>query len=242
MKRFIKIILSLIILLSLLGCTGISQASYTYDNLDTLIELIAEQDSRMDAAHQMADAARQLDYSEEHDIIKYAKDEWHIAYEKKNNYEDIYSDLIIKYWQQKEKEYPVATYIWRYFKELGYSDQVCAGILGNIMCEVGGGTLNIKYDAKSSYYYGMCQWSKAYSDVWGTSLEEQCDYLINTIQYELDTYGYAYKKGFSYNSFITLESEKDVALAFAKCYERCASGSYSARQKCATIAYNYFVN
>ena len=77
MSRFIKVITSLIIILSLCGCSyGLvvtTQAysvpynetvSYTLDDMDTLVELIAEQISNMNAAHQMAEAARQIGYSE----------------------------------------------------------------------------------------------------------------------------------------------------------------------------------
>ena len=46
-------------------------------------------------------------------------------------------------WAEKEAKYPVATYIWRYMKDLGWSDAVCAGIMGNMMAEVGGHTLLI---------------------------------------------------------------------------------------------------
>ena len=255
MKRFISIILSLIILLSMVcSCNSpfiaIASAysvqydditSYTYDDLDILIELIAEQISNMNAAHQMADAARQLDYSEDHDVIKLAVEEYNNANEIRQDYQQVYDELM-EHWHQKEEEYPVATYIWSYFKELGYSNQVCAGILGNIMAEVGGNTLDIQYDIYGSSYYGMCQWNKAYSEVWGASLEEQCNYLEDTIEYEFDTFGYAYKRGFDYNDFLNMTSITDAALAFAKCYERCASGSYTIRQNNAITAYNYFVS
>ena len=255
MKRFISIILSLIILLSMVcSCNSpfiaIASAysvqyndntSYTYDDLDILIELIAEQISNMNAAHQMADAARQLGYSEDHDVIKLAVEEYNNANEIRQDYQQVYDELM-EHWHQKEEEYPVATYIWSYFKELGYSNQVCAGILGNIMAEVGGNTLDIQYDIYGSSYYGMCQWNKAYSEVWGASLEEQCNYLEDTIEYEFDTFGYAYKRGFDYNDFLNMTSITDAALAFAKCYERCASGSYTVRQNNAITAYNYFVS
>ena len=39
-----------------------------------------------------------------------------------------------------------------------------------------------------------------------------------------------------------MTSITDAALAFAKCYERCGSGSYTTRQNNAIIAYNYFVS
>ena len=43
-------------------------------------------------------------------------------------------------------------------------------------------------------------------------------------------------------SFLNLNDEKEVAKAFAKCYERCGSSSLNQRQKNATTAYNYFTN
>ena len=194
----------------------------------------------MEAAHQLAEAARTLGYSENHTVIILAKQEYEEANTKKEQCLIIYNDLK-EYWQIKEKEYPTAAYIWSYLKELGYNNYVAAGILGNIMTEVGGNTLDIRACAYGSGFYGMCQWSKSYSDVWGTSLEEQCDFLRDTIEYELNTYGYAYKKGFNYASFLELEDCEKTAKAFAKAYERCASSSYKIRQENAITAYNYFV-
>lgn len=147
-------------------------------------------------------------------------------------------------WAIKSAEYPAATQIWRYMKNLGWNDYVCAGIMGNLMAEVGGGTLDIRY-ALCSYdggYYGMCQWSRGYSAVWGTGLETQCDFLRDTIQYELDTYGGNYQYGFNFNSFLNLQDAQQAALAFAKAYERCASWTYGVRQSNAIVAYNYFTN
>ena len=128
-------------------------------------------------------------------------------------------------------------------KDLGWNDYVCAGIMGNLMAEVGGQTLDIQYWLQGNGYYGMCQWNKAYrSGVWGADLTGQCDFLRDTIKYEIDTFGYAYKKGFNLNSFLALSNERDAALAFAKCYERCGSGTYTIRQNNAEKAYDYFVN
>ena len=145
-------------------------------------------------------------------------------------------------WAQKAAEYPAATQIWRYMKALGWNDYVCAGIMGNLMAEVGGQTLNIRYTLSSNNYYGMCQWSRSYSKVWGTGLETQCDFLRDTIQYEFDTYGSKYQKGFNFNSFLNMTDAQQAALAFAKSYERCSSKYYTIRQQNALKAYNYFVN
>lgn len=140
-------------------------------------------------------------------------------------------------------KYKHATKVWRYLKNKGYSDAVCAGIMGNFMAETGGHTLNIKpnYYSSSGRYYGIAQWSsKYYPEVHGKDLDYQLNFLSKTIKEEFNTYGYLYKKGFDYNDFLNLNSPRDAALAFAKVYERCGSGSYSKRQSDAERALSYF--
>lgn len=252
MKRFISsFVATVMIILLMAGYTmpvasayevQYNNVSYTYSDVDTLVELMEEQISLMNAAHQMAEAARQLGYEDTHEVIVLAKAEWKEANATWLAYKAVHDELM-EHWHQKEEEYPTATYIWNYFKELGYSDYVCAGIMGNLMAEVGGQTLDIQYQLSGNGYYGMCQWNKAYSEgVWGASLEEQCAFLRDTIAYEIDTFGYAYKKGFDYEDFLQLTDCKQAALAFAKAYERCGSGSYAVRQKNALAAYNYFIS
>lgn len=182
-------------------------------------------------------------------IVKESENRLAIAETYLSYYKEQY-DKIIKaeeeeLWKQKSLTYPAAAQIWKELKDFGYNDYVCAGILGNIMAEVGGQTLNLDYKKNSSKakgYYGICQWSKSYKEVWDTPLDQQINFLTSSIRYELDTYGFKYKKGFDYTDFCNLTNEKDVALAFAKCYERCAKASYNQRQKNAETAYNYFVN
>lgn len=252
MKRFITLFITNVILLLIVGCVATptaaaytvqhNEVSYTYSDVDTLVELMEEQNSIREAAHKMAEAARRLGYEETHEVIQLAKAEWKAANKLWLEYKAIHDDLV-EHWRQKEEEYPAAAYIWNYFKELGYSDYVCAGIMGNLMAEVGGQTLDIQYWLYGANYYGMCQWNRAYSEeVWGASLEEQCAFLRDTIKYEIDTFGYAYKKKFDYASFLGMTDCKKAALAFAKCYERCGSGSYYIRQQNAIDAYNYFVD
>lgn len=215
-------------------------------DIDELTTLIEDCRSKMDNAHLMAECARNLGYDENCIIIKIAKLNWNsnfdlylIYTERLEEQKSILNDSML----QKELEYPYATFIWTFLHEQGYNDYVCAGILGNIMCECGGYTLNINpfvYGCNGAYY-GMCQWSKRYCPgVQGQSLENQCYYLLSNIKQAFDTYGYLYSSGFNYNSFLNLTNEKYAALSFAKCYERCSSASYTARQNCATFAYNYF--
>lgn len=141
-------------------------------------------------------------------------------------------------------KYPVATEVWEYMKALGWSDAVCAGIMGNMMAEVGGQTLNLRYDAydKNKAYYGLCQWSgKYYPQIQGADLKTQCDFLRDTIKKQIDIYGKRYASGMNYKEFLKLEDPKEVALCFAIAYERCSSATYSVRQTNAVKAYDYFV-
>ena len=149
-------------------------------------------------------------------------------------------------WSEKSGEYPVATQVWRYMKEeLGWNDYVCAGVMGNMMAEVGGQTLNLQpylYGHSGANYYGLCQWSsRYYPSIQGADVDAQLDFLASTIKKELDTYGYLFRSGLDYEAFCNLTDAEDAAMAFAKAYERCGSGSYGVRQTNALKAYNYFV-
>lgn len=141
-------------------------------------------------------------------------------------------------------DFPVATEIWQYLKAQGMNDYVIAGIMGNLMAEVGGHTLNINYTLYDStyQYYGMCQWALKYCpSIEGKNLNEQLEYLMQSIESAFKHYGKNYAANFTYNDFLNLKNEKEAALAFAKVYERCASFSYTKRQDNATKAYQYFV-
>ena len=147
-------------------------------------------------------------------------------------------------WAEKAKKYPEATQIWLYMKDLGWSDAVCAGIMGNLMAEVGGQTLDLSRwrQYSNGSYYGICQWSrKYYPGVVGRDIKGQCDFIRDTIKKEIDTYGGRYAQGMNFNKFLQLTNPRDVALCFAKSYERCASAYYSVRQSNAEKAYAYFV-
>lgn len=217
--------------------------TYTMAQLQVLIE--AEKADQA-TAHELAKAARKLEWPEASHPIESAKAEWgnsQLAIDVyQEQYDKLYATSEDVKWEAKKAEYPAATEIWLYMKDLGWNDYVCAGIMGNLMAEVGGQTLNIQYTLYGKNYYGMCQWSRGYSQIWGAGLSEQCDFLRDTIKYEMDTFGYAYKKGFNLDSFLALTNERDAALAFAKCYERCNSNYYAIRQTNAEKAYNYFVN
>lgn len=214
-------------------------ATTDYQELEQLIQECQE---RKDKAHEMAEATRALGYENEHPIILFAKQEYANAEIQLQYYQTRLEEYDL-FWKECYEEYPAATEIWLFMKDQDWNDYVCAGILGNIMSEVGGGTLDIQYWLYGSSYYGICQWSKGYKNqIWGADLETQCQFLIDTIKYEIDTFGYAYKKGFDFEAFLELEDEEEVAKAFAVAYERCSRLRIPKRQKNAAKAYDYFVS
>lgn len=246
MKKISLLLVTILVLTVIVGCGMGANASSSYIETEGLsIEGFFDNDNtelneRQSIAHMMAECARALGYPEDSTIIKTAQAEWKSAQDEKELKAENF-----RIWSKKYEEYPYATYVWLYLtRTLGYNDYVAAGIIGNMMAEVGGGTLNLQYwlySYGSGYYYGLCQWNKSnYSEVRGCDLIEQCEFLAITIEYELDTFGYAYSRGYKYADFLALNSTEDAALMFAKCYERCASNSYGLRQTYAETAYQYF--
>lgn len=160
------------------------------------------------------------------------------------DYEDIAArELEEQKWQQRMEEYPVATTVWRYMTEtMGYSDAVAAGIMGNMMSECGGQTLNLQWQIRnSSGHYGLCQWSKGFAEVQGADLQGQLEFLAKSLP---DNFNYwasvCYKKGFTYQKFLAMTDASEVAYAFCVIYERPGPGSYEQRERNAQMALKYF--
>lgn len=193
--------------------------------------------------HLEAENLRSLGFDNSYYQIKQLQIDWQTSQLEIEELKNLYE---IQIWENKYKEYPVATYVWLYLtKKLNYNNFVAAGILGNMMAEVGGGTLDLQHDLYSfgsEYFYGLCQWNKTnYLEVRGEGLIFQCNFLAETIEYELDLFGFVYHQGYKYGDFLNLNNEEDAALMFAKCYERCATSTYYVRQKNANKAYDYFI-
>lgn len=157
------------------------------------------------------------------------------------------TELIERYqWDYRMLEYPVATQVWLFLtNEMGYSESVAAGIIGNMMAECGGQTLKLDWTAinKKSGCYGLCQWHPKYhKEVQGGNLAAQLNYMKTSIpkgmsqQWALN----AYRKGFTYEEFLALQDPAEAAYAFCVIYERPGSGSYEKRRENALKAYEYF--
>lgn len=126
-------------------------------------------------------------------------------------------------------------------KEQGWNDYVCAGIMGNIMQETGGRTLDIDY-MHSNAYYGMCCWKKEYHpEVVGLELEGQCAYLVKTTISCMNTYGYLYEPGYDFEAFLNADSIQEAAAAFMIVYERPGHDNPTKRVENGVKAYQYFV-
>ena len=180
-------------------------------------------------------------YMGDKENIESAANKIHSDFESEKNKKEQEEEL--KKISQGETEYPVATTVWKFLRDKGYNQYVAAGIIGNMMVECGGQTLNLQPYVWGGYngaMYGLCQWYNEYHpDVIDSSIEVQLQYLLKTIKPEFDVFGNL--SGYTYDEFCKITNEKDAALSFAKTYERCGeSGGYKERQECAEKALKYF--
>lgn len=142
-----------------------------------------------------------------------------------------------------EQEHYYAANVFKYFMQKGFTREAACAIIGNMMIETSGGTLDLKPKiySKSGNYYGLCQWSlKYYPESKELSFEQQLDYLFETMPWEFSTFGWLYEEDFDYENFIKMTDIKEATLAFAKVYERCSPASYELRKEAAEKAYTYF--
>ena len=150
-------------------------------------------------------------------------------------------------WELRAQQYPVATEIWLYMKnEFNWPDNVCAGVMGNIMGEVSGGSLKIPTKCDSSGPYGMFQWlgsrKIAIKKLYGSqaSIEQQLEFMYDEL-YGSD--GVTKQvQNWQREAILdpTTKCEKN-AMAFCKYFER-PGGTGLVRRKYARIAYDYFVD
>lgn len=144
---------------------------------------------------------------------------------------------------ENQGDYVVAQTIWNYLtNDMGLNKYCAAGIMGNIMTECGGQTLNIQpYITNSSGHYGICQWNLRYfPEVRGKSLHGQLEFLNSTIRWIMNDFGDRYYDGFNYNKFIEITDERVAAQAFAYAYEGSPKPCSQRRLDHATTALNYF--
>ena len=141
-----------------------------------------------------------------------------------------------------------AEQVWVTLRARGYSEEVVAGIIGNMMAECGGQTLDLDWSIHGYYngdtFYGLCQWCLLYTPSWfdGCSIQDQLNYLLGDIKSQFDNYGNNYMSGYNYSDFVRASSIDEAAAAFAACYERPGYeyNNYQIRRQNAAKAYSYF--
>ena len=142
-----------------------------------------------------------------------------------------------------ECEYPQALQVWNAMKAKGWTDEVCAGIMGNMMAECGGDgvsklALNPYAIGDGETSYGLCQWHAGRKDEllnnYGSDIEAQ----INFLEYELDKYFPAMLVKWQ-----SLDSYELIAYEFCVYFERPSNAENKGleRQELAKIAFEYFV-
>lgn len=129
-------------------------------------------------------------------------------------------------------EYKAAGQVYEYLTNKGFSDVVIAGILGNMMAECGGQTLNLRWNiyGGGGSYYGLCQWSLYYNpSVNGRSITGQLDYLMSNIESNMRYFGG------NYGYFRSIKDAGEAARYFGNFYERGAGANTRARNAYAAL-------
>ena len=133
------------------------------------------------------------------------------------------------------KALTVPQYIWYYLTErMGLSDIAASGVFGNMMVECGNRSFTLRPYVYSpgNAYYGLCQWNTGghHSSINGGTLDEQLEYLANTIESEMHTS--------NYQRLCNASTPEEAANIFGQWYERCLAPT--SRQNEARRAYERF--
>lgn len=145
------------------------------------------------------------------------------------------SSWIRYYTDAQYSEYPVACTVWQIIRSWGWSEAVASGIIGNMMTECGGLTLDLDWDLydDTGMYYGLCMWSLYWAPgANGLSIEEQMKYLYDTIETNMNYFGG------NLDEFLSITDPGYAALYFQWYYE--VGNSSETRYAGALEAYEYF--
>ena len=188
-----------------------------------------------------------LGYDDSHSAVQLALIEIDNTTKDYEYYLDKYNQISQK-WEKRKIEYPIATQVWLYMKDVfGWNDIVCAGIMGNMMAECGGcWTADLDWNVDTKHGLGIVQWIGARKqlliDTYGKepTIEEQLLFMkdelygTNNIERQVSTE--------ELNEIMDASTPEDCAFAFATYYERCAKKYRNSRRDYAKQAYDYFVN
>jgi hypothetical protein len=152
------------------------------------------------------------------------------------------------HWQKCAEEFPIATQVWLYMKnEFGWSDIVCAGIMGNLMAECGGcWTDDLDWQDDGNRSFGLVQWTSgrraALFAKYGTlpSVTEQLDFMRDEMYGTNGVTKQLFKEEYL-DAIMNATTPEDCAYAFAQYFERCNERHWAPRRGYARTAYEYFV-
>ena len=217
----------------------------TYDEATSLLE---EAIARQELTETIYQGFLTLGYADNHPAVVLAKTDIENATIEVEYYQEQFSIWEEKLkWEKRAAEYPVATQVWLYMKnELGYSDTVCAGIMGNMMAECGGcWTSDLNWDVHSSSGFGMIQQlggrKRQLFSIYGEnpSIEDQLNFMHDELH---GTDGVAKQvTNWQLEQIMEADTPEECAYAFACYFERCGEGHRAPRRGYARRAYEYFV-
>lgn len=143
------------------------------------------------------------------------------------------------------EQYPEARQIWDTLISWGWSAETAAGIIGNMMAEIGGGTLNLsRWNSDKGCGYGLCQWTAGRAtgikNRYGAypNIEQQLQYMRDELLGENGVRAQVTEAQRA--QILQGQTPEQVAYAFATHFERCGVSYRARRQNYARIAYNYF--
>lgn len=257
-KRILAITMLLSVALSLAvrAVDNVEIQDTGYGLIDTddqaeITSLIDECLDRQETAHTIAECVRALGCQDDHPIIKWASKEWWIAqycieeYKKwipsadvAENSAVMETDEIVHVFTNDAQweEHPVAAEVYEYLRgTMGLSAEVASGIIGGMMQECGGCTLDLQWDLTASGYRGLHMWSLRYCPEIATAdLQGQLDYLNQTLEKNIKFFGG------NYDYMCSLTDPGTVCAYMYTWYGRGYGSATQSRIDCAYQAYKYF--
>lgn len=217
----------------------------SYDEANSMVD---RAEKRLEIAEMVLTGLTDLGYDPDHPSIILAHTDVENAtsdlafyQEKQIEWEEIHK------WEVREEEYPAATEAWLIMKEeFGWSDTICAGIIGNLMAECGGcWTQDLDWQISTKHGLGMVQWIGGrrnqlvalYGDT--PTVREQMMFMRDELYGNNGVTKQVTES--QLNEIMNASSPEECAYAFASYYERCASQHKAPRKGYAKTAYEYFV-
>lgn len=159
-------------------------------------------------AHEIAEMMRNEGHPEDHPVIVACQEWW----QEEDAKLEVPTEFTTK---EQRSRYPVASLVWELLRQSGLSEPVAAGILGNMMAECGGQSLDLQPYIYASGFYGLCMWSLTYfPQIDGQDVHGQIAVLLDTMPTNMEQAGY------KYDSFLALTDARTAARWFSYGYER----------------------